>query len=352
MTRSNCHGILRSVGIPSCLCAVAALLSLEFGGSTQSQAFQQERFHIGYEPTPHAVVNAMLELAHVGPGDIVYDLGSGDGRIVITAAQTYGARGVGIELQPGLVQLSKSNAAAAGVADRVNFIKSDFFDVDLSEATVVTLYLWPSVNDQLEAKFRKELRPGTKIVSYSFPIGKWVPDQTVALDNGRELYLWTVPRRPIREPDVPFEPTPQSVVEQMLQLARVGPGDVVYDLGSGDGRVVTIAALEYGARGVGIEIVPSLVETSKQVARQAGLAERTMLVEGDFLEADLSPATVVILALSPEMNARLEPKLRKLRPGARIVSRQFPIGKWKPDRTTRAEDGTTLFLWTIKSKRR
>ena len=343
----RCHALVLSAGISLCLQSVVAPLVL---GSTKSEAVQEPRFHIGYEPTPDAVVNAMLQLANVGPNDVVYDLGSGDGRIVITAAQAYGARGVGIELQPGLVQLSKNNAAAAGVTDKVGFTESDFFDADLSPATVVTLYLWPSVNDQLEAKFRRELRPGTKIVSYSCPIGKWVPEKTVDLGNGRQLFLWTVPRRPIREPDVAFESTPQGVVEQMLRFAHVGPEDVVYDLGSGDGRIVIVAALQYGARGVGIEIVPSLIQTSRQVAAQAGLTERASFVEGDLFEANVSVATVVTLALSAEVNARLEAKLRKLRPGTRIVSRQFPIGDWKPDETTHAEDGTPLFLWRIASR--
>ena len=340
------------VGIRSCLAVMMVLLVLGFSGNRYSEAFQSTgRFHIGYEPTPDAVVTAMLKLAHVGPTDVVYDLGSGDGRIVLTAARVYGARGVGIELQPGLVQSSRDSAVKEGVGDKVSFIERDFFDADLSPATVVTLYLWPSVNDQLEAKFRRELRPGTKIVSYSFPIGKWVPDETVQLDNGRQLFLWTVPRRPVREPDTPFEPTPQSVAEQMLRLARVGPTDIVYDLGSGDGRIVNMAAVEYGGRGVGIEIVPSLVEISRQVAEQAGVGERATFIEGDLFKIDFSAATVVTLALSPDMNARLESKLRKLRPGTRIVSRQFPIGKWEPDQITRAEDGTTLFLWTTGSGR-
>jgi precorrin-6B methylase 2 len=236
-----------------------------------------------------------------------------------------------------------------GLADKVTFVEGDFFDADLSGATVVMLYLWPTVNARLEAKFRSELRPGTKIVSYTFPIGDWVPDETVQLENGRQLFLWTVPRRPIREPDTPFAPTPQTVVGQMLRLARVGPADVVYDLGSGDGRIVIVAALEYGARGVGVEIVPSLVETSRKVAAQAGLGEKATFIEGDLFKVDLSAATVVTLALSADINARLEAKLRALRPGTRIVSRQFPIGTWKPDQTARAEDGTTLFLWTTSS---
>jgi predicted RNA methylase len=329
---------------------VSALLVLEFCACAYSEAFQQTRRpDIGFEPTPYTVVDAMLALAHVGPGDVVYDLGSGDGRIVITAAQAHGARGVGIELQHGLVESSRTAASRAGVADKVDFIEGDFFDADLSAATVVMLYLWPGVNGRLETKFRSELRPGTKIVSYTFPINNWVPDETVQLENGRQLFLWTVPRRPVREPDTPFEPTPQNVVEQMLRLARVGPADVVYDLGSGDGRIVIVAALEYGARGVGVEIVPSLVETSRRVAGQAGLADRATFIEGDLFKVDFSAATVVTLALSADINAKLESKLRRLRPGTRIVSRQFPIGKWKPDQTVRAEDGTTLFLWTASS---
>ena len=338
------------VRIRACLRAVSALVALQFIASAHFEAFQQTRRpDIGFEPTPYTVVDAMLKLAHVGPGDVVYDLGSGDGRIVITAAQACGARGVGIELQHGLVESSRNAVSRMGLADKVTFVEGDFFDADLSGATVVMLYLWPTVNSRLEAKFRSELRPGTKIVSYTFPIGDWVPDETVQLENGRQLFLWTVPRRPIREPDTPFVPTPQNVVEQMLRLARVGPTDVVYDLGSGDGRIVIVAALEYGARGVGVEIVPSLIETSRKVAEQAGLGEKATFIEGDLFNADLSAATVVTLALSADINARLEAKLRKLRTGTRIVSRRFRIGEWKPDQTARAEDGTTLFLWTTSS---
>ena len=137
----------------------------------------------------------------------------------------------------------------------------------------------------------------------------------------------------------------------MLKLARVRPEDVVYDLGSGDGRIVILAAQKYGARGVGIELDPRLVEISRQVAREGAVSERVSFVEGDLFTADISKATVVMLYLSDSVNRRLEPKLRReLRPGTRIVSHQFRIGDWAPDETVRAEDGTELFLWIVPPK--
>jgi SAM-dependent methyltransferase len=303
---------------------------------------------IGYEPTPLTVVEAMLKMAGVGPTDTVYDLGSGDGRIPLMAAQRYGAHGVGIEIQPALVRASRQTAHESGVEDKVTFVEQDFFDADLSPATVVLLYLWPGVNDALEPKLRRELRPGARIVSYTFGMSKWLPDKTVHLENGRDLSLWIVPRRPVREPDVPFTATPQPIVESMLQLARVGPDDVVFDLGSGDGRMPIIAAQTYHARGVGIELVPELVERSRRIAQDGEVSDRVRFVEGDLFDADLSEATVVMLYLSTDVNAKLEARLRRLRPGTRIVSRQFPLGDWVPDRTVRAEDGSPLRLWIVK----
>jgi len=154
----------------------------------------------------------------------------------------------------------------------------------------------------------------------------------------------------LRTPDVIYVPTPQNIVEAMLELARVGPADVVYDLGSGDGRVVIVAAQKYHARGVGIEIVPHLVDLSRQIARQGEVADKVTFVEGDLFETDLSRATVVTLCLSASVNAKLESRLRGLRPGTRIVSRQFPIGDWVPDRKIRAEDGSDLFLWIVPAR--
>jgi SAM-dependent methyltransferase len=156
-------------------------------------------------------------------------------------------------------------------------------------------------------------------------------------------------QKPARQPDIYFAPTWEPVVYEMLELARVERTDVVYDLGSGDGRIVILAAQKYGARGVGIELDPKLVTVSREVARQAGVDHLVTFVEGDLFKADISPATVVTLYLSPSVNRELEPKLKQeLKPGTRIVSHQFPIGRWGPDATVRARgDDTDLFLWTI-----
>jgi len=152
---------------------------------------------------------------------------------------------------------------------------------------------------------------------------------------------------PARTPDVHFAATPQPVADAMLALARVTARDVVYDLGSGDGRIVILAAQKYGARGVGIEIVHELVERSRLIAREGEVADRATFIEGDLFTTDISPATVVTLWLTASVNARLEPKLRReLRPGARIVAHQFPIGDWPPERTEHV-DGEEIFLWTI-----
>jgi len=137
-------------------------------------------------------VDAMLTLAAVTDKDVVYDLGCGDGRIPITAAQKFGARGVGIELDPKLVALSRELAVAGEVGDRVTFVEGDLFTADISAATVVTLYLSESINLDLEPKLRHELRKGSRIVSHQFRMGRWQPDETRVVD-GEELFLWRVP---------------------------------------------------------------------------------------------------------------------------------------------------------------
>lgn len=149
---------------------------------------------IHYTPTRHNVAEAMLTLAGVTAEDVVYDLGSGDGRLPILAAQLYGARGVGIEIDPKLVALSRANARDAGVSDRVTFIEGDLFTADISPATVVTLYLSMSVLRDLEPKLKSELRPGTRIVSHQFWLPGWTADRTVRVD-GSELFLLRIPPR-------------------------------------------------------------------------------------------------------------------------------------------------------------
>ena len=149
------------------------------------------------------------------------------------------------------------------------------------------------------------------------------------------------------EPDVPFVRTPQRLVDQMLSFADVSEDDVVYDLGSGDGRIPITAALKYGARGVGIEIKPDLVQKARLNAEQAGVADRVEFRQGDLFEADISEATVVTLYLLPDVNTRLRPKLfEELEPGTRVVSHGFDMGEWEADAAIETQN-TFLFLWTI-----
>lgn len=147
--------------------------------------------------TSHRVVRGMLKMANVTEEDVVFDLGSGDGRIPITAANEFGARGVGIEIDSSLVAKSRARAQALGVAGRVEFRREDFFQADLSEATVVTLYLWPELNVRLRPKLLRVLDPGDRIVSHDFRMGDWEPDRRVDMGRGNTgqetVFLWTVP---------------------------------------------------------------------------------------------------------------------------------------------------------------
>jgi len=146
-----------------------------------------------YVPTPHEVVEGMLKLAKVGPNDVVFDLGSGDGRIPIAAVKNFKAKkAVGVDINPERIKEAEANHATAGVGDKVKFILGDLFEQDISEATVITLYLLPSLNVKLMPKLKAELKPGTRIVSQSFDMmGQWEPEQTITVD-GRAVYLWTI----------------------------------------------------------------------------------------------------------------------------------------------------------------
>lgn len=148
-----------------------------------------------YVPTPPDVVDEMLKMANVGKDDVVYDLGCGDGRIVIAAAQKYGARGVGIDIDPQRIAEANANAKAAGVTGRVRFLNTDLFQANISEATVVTLYLLTSLNQKLRPKLLADLRPGTRVVSHAFDMGNdWPPEKTAEV-TGRRVYFWTIPSR-------------------------------------------------------------------------------------------------------------------------------------------------------------
>ena len=144
-------------------------------------------------PTPEALVERMLKMARVGPKDYVIDLGSGDGRTVIAAAQKFGARAMGIEYNPEMVDLSIKNAEKAGLGDKVKFIKADIFETSFNDATVITMYLLPSLNVKLRPKLL-DMRPGTRIVSHAFTMEDWQPDQTATVE-GRDAYLWIVPAK-------------------------------------------------------------------------------------------------------------------------------------------------------------
>jgi cyclopropane fatty-acyl-phospholipid synthase-like methyltransferase len=160
-------------------------------GMAQAPA-QRPTPDIHYVPTSGGVTEAMLKLAQVTAADVVYDLGSGDGRIVITAAKKYGARGVGVELDPDLIKTANRNARKAGVEDRVTFVQADLFKTDFSDATVVTLYLSNSINRRLASILQRQLKPGARIVSHRFDMGDdWKPEADVRLE-GTHVYLWTI----------------------------------------------------------------------------------------------------------------------------------------------------------------
>ncbi len=163
---------MRRVGSPLAIVAIAA-----------SAAAQPPRLDIHFTPTRQAVAEAMLDLAGTTADDVVYDLGSGDGRLVILAAQRHGARGVGFELQSDLVTLSRQSAIEAGVADRVRFVEQNLRDADLASATVVLMYLSTSLTRELTPKLLKELRPGARIVSHQFLLADRPPDRTVRVES-------------------------------------------------------------------------------------------------------------------------------------------------------------------------
>ena len=182
---------------------IVAFALLSGPGDVAAQA-QEKDLDTPYVPTPQVVVDRMLELAQIKPGDTVIDLGSGDGRIMITAAQKYGARGFGVELNPRLVESSNEAAKTAGVADRVKFLQQDLFKTDFREADVLTLYLLPDVNMALRPKILADLKPGTRVVSHDYGMGLWrpeveevipAPDKTVGARKESTVYLWIVPAR-------------------------------------------------------------------------------------------------------------------------------------------------------------
>ena len=212
---------MRRHSLPT-LCCLAALLALSQLGCGSSSAPRRQRAaaspspapsptpkgppvqavdavpDVPYVPTHDEIVARMLEMAKVNRNDLLYDLGSGAGRIVITAARKYGARGVGYDIDLQRIKESNENARLAGVTDKVRFVRGDLFEADLKGATVVTLYLLPEVNLKLRPKLLRELRPGTRIVSHNYGMGDWEPEELVEMDvrgTKHYIYFWTVPPR-------------------------------------------------------------------------------------------------------------------------------------------------------------
>ncbi len=171
---------------------VLSLLAAGVSADTYDPYRTLQDLDVIYVPTPQPVVEEMLRLAEVSGDDLLYDLGSGDGRIVITAAREFGARGVGIDIDPTRIAESEANAEEAGVTDKVQFIQGDLFEADLRPATAVTLYLLNSLNVKLRPKLLDELRPGTPVVSHDFDMGEWEPDEVRDVDTSR-VYLWLIP---------------------------------------------------------------------------------------------------------------------------------------------------------------
>ncbi len=176
--------------LASCAAAAAAFPLLSFDSRAQAQP--ERKPDVPYVPTPQPVVERMLDMAKVGKNDVLYDLGCGDGRIVITAAKERGARGVGIDINPERIAEAKANAKQAGVEDKVTFKVGDLFTADFSEATVVTLYLLPDVNVALRPRLWKQLKVGTRVVSHDFDMGpEWPPEKVERIGN-KTLYFWTI----------------------------------------------------------------------------------------------------------------------------------------------------------------
>jgi cyclopropane fatty-acyl-phospholipid synthase-like methyltransferase len=314
-------------------------------------------------PTPPEVVNKMLELAQVKKNDLLYDLGCGDGRIVITAAKKYGCKAVGYDIDPNKVRESRRNVDANNVGNLVKIEQADVFTLDLSKANVITLYLLPTLNVKLIPQLEK-LKPGSRIVSHDFDMKGIEPDKVeeVISADGRHhtVYLWTTPLKKelkyIREPDILWVPTPQEVVDKMLEMAQVKKDDLLYDLGCGDGRIVITAAKKYGCKAIGYDIDPERVKESRKNVDANNVGNLVTIEQADVFTLDLSKANVVTLYLLPSLNVKLIPQLEKLKPGSRIVSHDFDMRGVKPDQVvTITPDGSfrehEIYLWTTPLKK-
>jgi predicted RNA methylase len=463
-------------------------------------------------PTPQLLVDKMLDMAKLTPSDLHYDLGSGDGRTVITAAKR-GATSFGVEFNPKMVALSRANAEKEGVTGKATFIEGDIFQIDFSKANVLTLFLLPDLNLRLRPTIL-DMKPGTRVVSNSFSMGDWKPDeeatggedcrgycramlwivpakvdgtwtidrgsQSLPLDlkqtfqtftgtiadgnvitpvvgklNGDEITFtaagvdykgkvdgdtiagttasgepWQArrggrvtaeapapkaeapaspppaaaeqaapkaaepaapkaaepeapkaaepaapkaaepeaPKTPAKaeaeQPpfvpevsqdgkDVVWWPTANTLVNKMLDLAKLTPKDRLIDLGSGDGRTV-ITAAQRGATALGIEYNPQMVELSRFNAKKAGVSDKATFRQADLFKTDFTKADVLTLFLLPEINERLRPTILRMKPGTRVVSNSFEMGDWEPDEVAEVKEDCQTYckalLWIVPAR--
>lgn len=349
---------------------------------------KKRRLDVPWVPTPQEIVERMLEVGQVGKEDVLYDLGCGDGRIVIAAARKFGCKAVGVDLDPTRVREARKAAQEAGVEKLVEIRQGDALQVaDLGNASIVTLYLLPEVNLKLRPILQKTLKPGSRIVSHDYDLGDWKPEKKISMkDNGgdrHDILLWHInaknadaAREPIapsplvnavvkraeekdKDPDVIFVPTPQAVVDKMLEMAKVKKSDVVYDLGCGDGRIPVTAAKKFGCKGFGFDVDPQRIEESTENVKKNKVEALVTITKKDIFTLDLSPANVVTLYLLPRLNVKLIPQLEKLKPGSRIVSHDFDMEGVKPDEVVRlkAKDDRgnerehTIYLFTVPLKK-
>jgi predicted RNA methylase len=488
----------RLAGLSSLAVAVALNLAI---AQPAEKPFEptvgQEGKDVVWVPTPQALVDRMLDMAKLTPNDIHYDLGSGDGRTVITAAKR-GSIAFGVEFNPKMVELSRANAEKEGVTGKATFVQGDIFQTDFSKANVITLFLLPELNERLRPTIL-DMKPGTRVVSNSFSMGSWQPDERAEVTEDCRGYcramLWIVPAKvdgawtfergtssstlslkqefqsftgtitdgnvitpvtggtlkgdeiaftaagveftgkvdggtiagttksgetwqarrpapaavaqaPVAQPPAPqapaaapetpapeapapkepaaeaapaaspdkaaktepgaFEPqisqdgkdvvwwpTANTLVNKMLDLAKLTPKDRLVDLGSGDGRTV-IAAAKRGSTALGVEFNPKMVALSQANAKKAGVSDKATFRRGDFFRIDFSKADVLTLFLLPELNERLRPTILRMKPGTRVVSNTFEMGDWEPDQVAAVEDDCQTYckalLWIVPAR--
>jgi SAM-dependent methyltransferase len=259
----------------------AAVIAAPGAAAAQLEYFNNPPFvvegkDVVWVPTPERAVDRMLAFAGVGPRDLVVDLGSGDGRIPIVAAKRFGARGLGIEYSPDLVEVSRRSARTEGVADRVKFVQGDLFEADFRDATVVTLYLLTSLNVKLRPKLL-EMRPGTRIVSHAFRMGDWEPDEMLRLGES-ELFLWRVPAkvagrwRVTMAGGAPFELVLEQRFQQLAGRALVDGGRIPLRAARLSGDEIRFAFAD--ARGVERALVGRVAGARIEGAGGAWKAER------------------------------------------------------------------------------